>query len=69
MPTKYRKTEVVRNRAAGETFSKHYYIKNASLSELNEIVENKNTAPKTRSKIRNEIVRREKIAKSYSTKQ
>lgn len=69
MPTKYRKTEVVRNLATGETTSKHYYIKNASLSELNKIVENKNTAPKTRSKIHNEIVRREKIAQSYSTKQ
>lgn len=69
MPIKYKKTESVRNRATGEVSQKHYYIKNAPLSTLQEIVENKNTAPKTRSKIQNEIVRREKIAQSRSTQQ
>ena len=67
MPVKYKKTESVRNRATGELSKKHYYMKNASLSTLQEIVENKNTAPKARSKIQNEIVRREKIAQSRST--
>ena len=58
MPTKFKKSAKEYSRATGKTTTTHYYIKTISKKELFEALNNHNTKPKVKQKIKNELVRR-----------
>ncbi len=58
MPIKLKKSSSSYNRATGQTTLEHYYIKTYSTDELFKELNNDNTKPKVKQKIRNEITRR-----------
>ncbi len=57
-PNKIKKSEVVKDRSTGKLGTKHFYIKNASETDLLKIYHDQNTKPKLRQKCINELVRR-----------
>jgi len=59
MPVKFKESIKERN---GKM--QHYYMRSTSTSELMEAYENRNTAPKRRQKIRNELVKRKVLPAS-----
>jgi len=58
MPIKFKPSHTVRDKNSGKNKIEHFYIKSTQTSELKEALENRNTQPKTRQKIRNELVKR-----------
>lgn len=58
MPTKFKPSSASYNRATGQTTIEHYYIKGISKEELFESLNNHNTKPKVKQKVRNELARR-----------
>ena len=58
MPIKFKPDEKEYSRATGKTTISRYYIKTISKKELFEALNNHNTKPKVKQKIRNELVRR-----------
>ncbi len=66
MPIKYRKSEKVIDRATKQVKTNHYYIKQIKKEELFSLLNNNNTKPKVKQKLRNELARR-KIKWSYVT--
>ena len=52
MPLKFKPSQTVRDKS-GKTKTEHFYMKSTLVSELTEALENKNTQPKRRQKIRN----------------
>ena len=58
MPSKFKKSAKEYSRATGKTTTTHYYIKTISKKELFEALNNHNTKPKVKQKIKNELVRR-----------
>jgi len=58
MPTKFKPSSTVRLRGEAKATTNNYYIKNISQTELFETLNNNNTVPKRKQKIRNELVRR-----------
>lgn len=58
MPIKIKPSEKIKDRATGKTSIKHYYAKNTSTPELENILANEHTRPKIKQKIRNELTRR-----------
>ena len=58
MPTKFKPSATVRLRGEAKATTTNYYIKNISKTELFETLNNSNTTPKRKQKIRNELVRR-----------
>ena len=58
MPTKFKPSEVIVDRATKKRSIKHYYIKNLSQDELFKMLNTDNTKPKLKQKIRNELFRR-----------
>ena len=58
MPVKFKKSAKEYSRATGLTKTTHYYIKGISKKELFEALNNHNTKPKIKQKIRNELTRR-----------
>jgi hypothetical protein len=58
MPTKLRPNQKSYDRRTGVTSESYYYIKTISKKELFETLNNHNTRPKIKQKIRNELVRR-----------
>ena len=58
MPTKFKPYAKEYSRATGKTTISRYYIKTISKKELFEALNNHNTKPKLKQKIRNELVRR-----------
>ena len=61
MPVKYKPTQSVVQRGTSKVVTTHYYMKTQSLKELLECYNNDNTKPKLRQKVKNELVRRQKI--------
>jgi|TARA_B110000977_G_scaffold190308_1_gene260928 hypothetical protein len=57
MPLKFKPSQTVRDKS-GKTKTEHFYMKSTLVSELTEALENKNTQPKRRQKIRNELAKR-----------
>ena len=57
MPLKFKPSQTVRDKS-GKTRTEHFYIKSTLMSDLTEALENKNTQPKRRQKIRNELAKR-----------
>jgi hypothetical protein len=58
MPIKYKEDTVVKDRQSGKTETRRSYIKNISTDELKNALEGRNTLPKLKQKIRNELTRR-----------
>jgi len=58
MPTKFKPSDKRYDRQTKKTTTEHYYIKNISKTELFDTLNNSNTTPKRKQKIRNELVRR-----------
>ena len=57
MPLKFKPSQTIRDKS-GKTRTEHFYIKSTLMSDLTEALENKNTQPKRRQKIRNELAKR-----------
>lgn len=57
MPEKFKKTEKIRDRQTGKIITRHYYLKNTPMSELERVVES-DARPKLRIKCLKEIYRR-----------
>ena len=60
MPIKLKPSQTVRDKKTGKLTTEHYYIKNTTDLELIKLMNSKNTKPKIRKKVRNEIARRKK---------
>ena len=58
MPIKFKPDAKEYSRATGKTTTTRYYIKSISKKELFEALNNHNTKPKVKQKIKNELVRR-----------
>ncbi len=58
MPIKFKPSSSTYNRATGKTTIEHHYIKGVSKEELFEALNNHNTKPKVKQKVRNELTRR-----------
>ena len=61
MPVKYKPTQSVVQRGSKKVVTTHYYMKTQSQNELLQCYNNDNTKPKLRQKVKNELVRRQKI--------
>jgi len=57
MPLKFKPSQTIRDKS-GKTRTEHFYMKSTLMSDLTEALENKNTHPKRRQKIRNELFKR-----------
>ena len=58
MPTKFKPSQVVKDRQTGKLTTQHFYMKSTSTKELIESLEKSNTKPKVKQKVRNELSRR-----------
>ncbi len=58
MPIKFKPSSSTYNRATGKTTIEHHYIKSVSKEGLFEALNNHNTKPKVKQKVRNELTRR-----------
>lgn len=58
MPVKFKESSVTRLKGSNKSTKQHFYMRNTSLEELTSALENSNTAPKLKQKIRNELVKR-----------
>jgi hypothetical protein len=58
MPIKFKQSAKTKDRATGKIRTEHYYIKCMSQSQLFKELNESNTKPKVKQKIRNEITRR-----------
>ncbi len=61
MPVKYKPTQSVVQRGSKKVTTTHYYMKTQSINELLECYNNDNTKPKLRQKVKNELIRRQKL--------
>ena len=57
MPLKFKPSQTIRDKS-GKTRNEHFYMKSTLMSDLTEALGNKNTHPKRRQKIRNELFKR-----------
>ena len=71
MPVKFGKSQVKVDRQTKKVSIEHFYVKQISQKEAFELLNNANTKPKVKQKIRNELVRRGikivKVPKTYDT--
>jgi len=58
MPIKFKENQVIRDKATGKKHVQRFHMNATSLKELLDAFTGKNTTPKLRQKIRNELVRR-----------
>ena len=58
MPVKYKESAVKVDRATKKVTIEHFYVKQLSQEAAFELLNNDNTKPKVKRKIRNELVRR-----------
>lgn len=58
MPMKIKPSQTVKDRTTGKTHVQHFYMKCTSTEELVKLYEARNTMPKLRNKLRNELVKR-----------
>ena len=60
MPIKLKPSQTVKNKQTGKFETEHYYLKTQTDLELLRLLNNDNTKPKVKQRIRNEITRRKK---------
>jgi hypothetical protein len=58
MPTKFKPSQTIRDKTSGKNKTQHFYIKSTPTSELQEFLENHNSRPKHKVKVRKELTRR-----------
>lgn len=58
MPTKFKPTQVTRERSTGKLITQHFYMKTTPKQELFDYINNHNGKPKIKQKCRNELIRR-----------
>ena len=58
MPIKFKEDQVIRDKATGKKHVQRFHMNATSLKELLDTFTGRNTTPKLRQKIRNELVRR-----------
>ena len=58
MPTKFRPSQKVRDKNSGKYVTTHFYIKSTPTTELQEFLENHNSRPKHKVKVKKELTRR-----------
>ena len=61
MPVKYKPTQEVVQRGTKQVATTHFYMKTQTIKELLECYNNDNTKPKLRQKVKNELIRRQKL--------
>ena len=61
MPVKYKPTQEVVQRGTKQVVTTHFYMKTQTIKELLECYNNDNTKPKLRQKVKNELIRRQKL--------
>ena len=61
MPVKYKPTQEVVQRETKKVVTTHFYMKTQTIKELLECYNNDNTKPKLRQKVKNELIRRQKL--------
>ena len=61
MPVKYKPTQEVVQRGPKKVVTTHFYMKTQTIKELLECYNNDNTKPKLRQKVKNELIRRQKL--------
>tara|TARA_Y100000114_G_C11678822_1_gene287576 strand:- start:350 stop:562 length:213 start_codon:yes stop_codon:yes gene_type:complete len=64
MPEKFKQSEKVRDKKTGKISTRHYYLKNTPLSELERIANNSEARPKLRIKCIKEINRRNALQRN-----
>ncbi len=57
-PIKFSPSQTVRDRTTGKNVTSNFFMKSTALAELQSALNNSNTPPKKKQKIRNELVRR-----------
>jgi len=58
MPTKFKPSQTTVERGTSKKTTTHFYMKSMPKAELIDKLDNSNTRPKDKQKIRNELVRR-----------
>ena len=58
MPIKFKENQVIRDKATGKKHVQRFHMNATSLKELLDAFTARNTTPKLRQKIRNELIRR-----------
>ena len=58
MPIKFKPSSRTMLKGTNKYNTEHFYMKSTLMSDLTEALENKNTLPKRRQKIRNELFKR-----------
>ena len=61
MQVKYKPTQEVVQRGTKQVVTTHFYMKTQTIKELLECYNNDNTKPKLRQKVKNELIRRQKL--------
>ena len=61
MPVKYKESAVKVDRATKKVTIEHFYVKQLSQEAAFELLNNDNTKPKLRQKVKNELIRRQKL--------
>ena len=64
MPTKFKKSQTIRDRATGKLSTQHFYLKQTPRSELESVINNENANPKLRIKCKRELIKRNKCGKN-----
>tara|TARA_R100000278_G_scaffold122924_1_gene110513 strand:+ start:1395 stop:1577 length:183 start_codon:yes stop_codon:yes gene_type:complete len=60
MPIKFKRSQVIKDRATGKLTTQHFYMKQTPTSELEQVLNNPNASPKLRIKCKRELIRRNK---------
>lgn len=58
MPTKFKPSQTIRDKASGKNKSQHFYLKSTPVVELTNYLESSNVKPKIKAKVQRELVRR-----------
>ena len=58
MPTKFKPSQTIKDKKSGKNRTQHFYIKSTPTSELQEFLENHNSRPKHKVKVKKELTRR-----------
>ncbi len=58
MPTKFKPSQTVRDKATGKNKSEHFYLKSTPKQELLDYLDNHNAIPKIKTKVKRELTKR-----------
>ena len=55
MPIKFKRSQVIKDRATGKLTTQHFYMKQTPTSELEQVLNNPNASPKSNRSITNYV--------------